>query len=262
MPDNLISYAAGNAPDFDMVTIAKAAADAGWPACGIWFDPAVWTAATTREVRAIFRDSGMVPLDIEVIYMAPGPTSPDHRRMLEVGGEIGARNALIVSQDPDMAANADRFAALAAFALAHGVQPNLEFLPVLAIKTLPQALDIIAPVAGAGVLVDLLHLVRSGGSVADLASVPAARLHYAQLCDGLAVLGDNSPAAVLADALDGRSIPGEGALPAEAFVRALPTGLPLSLEIRSKALRDGWPDPLARARHVLAGTRAFMEQLK
>jgi sugar phosphate isomerase/epimerase len=252
----LISFAAGNAPDFDCVDFVTAAAKAGWPACGIWYDPESWSVATTRAIKRVFDDSGMIPLDIEVIFMRPGPTEASHLKMIEVGAEIGAKNALIVSMDPDFEAVKAKFAALSAFALSHGVTPNFEFLPILEVRTLDAAMAVIADAPGAGLMPDLLHLIRSGGSVADLARVPLERLHYAQICDGPAAVEADK---LLEDAMDGRVMPGEGALPAVAFMKALPTALPLSLEIRGKALRDDFPDIDGRARHMLKEARRFFE---
>lgn len=258
MSDRLISYAAGNAPDFNTVEIARCAAAAGWPACGIWYDPETWTAQTTKDLKAIFADSGMVPLDIEVIYIQPGETDSYAERLIEAGAEIGAHNALIVSADEDLAATARRFEALAAFAMDHGVKANFEFLPITAVKTLDDALKVIAGAPGAGLMPDLLHLIRSGGNIADLARIPANALHYAQLCDGPAVLPSMAFETLLSDALDGRVLPGEGGLPCREFLAALPAALPISLEIRGEALRDAFPDMQQRAAHTLKQTRAFL----
>jgi hypothetical protein len=38
----------------------------------------------------------------------------------------------------------------------------------------------------------------------------------------------------------------------------LPPAIPLSIELRSKALREGYPDPEARAEAVLAATRRWL----
>jgi hypothetical protein len=59
------------------------------------------------------------------------------------------------------------------------------------VKTVDDAVRIVEQAqhpAGA-VLVDALHLRRSGGSPADLAAVPTRRLPYAQLCDAPAGAG-------------------------------------------------------------------------
>ena len=252
----LISFAAGNAPDFSCPDFVAAAARAGWPACGIWYDAETWTAATTRDVKKMFDESGMVPLDIEVIFMVPGASDPNHFKMIEAGAEIGARNALIVSMDPDLSATKAKFHELSAFASSHNVKANFEFLPITEVRTLDAALDAIADTPGAGLMPDLLHLIRSGGCIADLARVPVHRLHYAQICDGLAFVPSEK---LYEDAMDCRVMPGEGALPAVEFMKALPAELPLSLEIRGKALREAFPDINDRARHMLGSAQRFFQ---
>jgi sugar phosphate isomerase/epimerase len=69
------------------------------------------------------------------------------------------------------------------------------------------------------------------------------------------------PQAYLEDAVDGRSAPGEGGLPLAALLNALPAGIPLSLEVRSRRYREQYPDPVARARAVLEQTRRFLRSL-
>ena len=49
---NLLSLASGVLPEFSPVDTAAAAIAAGWPAVGIWVDPATWTAAIAAEVAA------------------------------------------------------------------------------------------------------------------------------------------------------------------------------------------------------------------
>lgn len=255
----LISFAAGNAPDFHSLEFVAAAAKAGWPACGIWYDPESWTAKTAGELKSIFDGSGMVPLDIEVIFMLPGPIEANHKKMIEFGAEIGAKNALIVSMDPDIAATAVKFAELSAFALSHNVTANFEFLPITEVRNLDQAMKVIADAPGSGLMLDLLHLLRSGGAIADLERVPVDRLHYAQICDGAATVDPFTPEMLYVEAMDGRSMPGEGAFPTVSFMQALPDRLPLSLEIRSKALRDAFPDVGDRAKHMLSVARQYFE---
>ena len=66
--------------------------------------------------------------------------------------------------------------------------------------------------------------------------------------------------AVITDAIDLRRQCGAGALPLDAMLDALPPEVPLSIELRSKALRDGWPDAGERARVVATATRAWLDR--
>ena len=167
---------------------------------------------------------------------------------------------LIVSANPNLADTKHQFATLCELAAAAGMRAVLEFLMIAELKTLAQAVDVVTDVdhPAGGVLVDALHLARCGATPADVASIDRDLLPYAQLCDGPAMLIDPDFDAYLSDAIDGRSAAGEGELPLRDLVAALPNDLPLSLEVRSKRYRETYPDPVDRARAVLAATRNFL----
>lgn len=261
----ILSLAAGVLPEFTPEQTAGAAAEAGFPAVGIWVDPKTWTAATARGVRARTRDAGLEVLDVEVVWIRPGPEDPDHLRIIEAGAEIGARNLLVVSSEPDPAAAPDRFARICDQAEAHGLRASLEFGAFTAVRDLSAALDLLdrADRPGAGLLVDPLHFARTGGAPGDLARVEPGRFAYAQYCDARSSgPHPDDTAGIIREALDLRLLPGEGALPLGELLSALPPGLPLSVELRSEALRTRWPDPADRARAVLAATRASLERLQ
>lgn len=261
MSRHLLSLAAGALPEFPPDQIVAAAAEAGFPASGIWCDTKTWTAATTRAVAQRLRDRGVIPLDIEVVWIQPGRrVAGDALRLIEIGGELGARNVLIVSANPDPADTKHQFAELCERAQRAGMRAVLEFLMIAQVRTLAQALEIVTAVghAAGGVLVDALHLARCGALPEEVGRIPRARLPYAQLCDGPAALQAPDFRAYLADAMDGRLAPGEGELPLRELLRALPEDVPLSLEVRSQRYRERHPDPVERARAILCSTERFL----
>jgi sugar phosphate isomerase/epimerase len=170
---------------------------------------------------------------------------------------------LIVSANPSLADTKHQFAALCDLAAAAGMRAVLEFLMIAQVQTLAQAVEVVTDVAhpAGGVLIDALHLARCGASPANVASIARDLLPYAQLCDGAATLAKPDYDAYLADAIDGRCAAGEGALPLRDLLAALPHDVPLSLEVRSKRYRETYPDPVDRARAVLAATRDFLGTL-
>lgn len=256
--------AAGVLPEFSPDIIVDAAAEAGYPASGIWFDPDTWTDATTARVRQRLQGAGLVALDIEVIWIGPGRAVSDAaRRLIAAGAELGARNVLIVSANPDAADTRHQFGALCELAEGAGLRAVLEFLMIGQIRTLQEALEVVRDVghAAGGVLVDALHLQRCGAVPEDLAGLEPRLLPYAQLCDGPAALAGADRQHYLEDAVDGRSAPGEGGLPLARLLRALPPLTPLSLEVRSRSYRERYPDPVARARAVLERTQQFFSAM-
>ena len=184
----LLSLASGVLPEFTPQQVATAAIAAGWPAVGIWVEPSTWTKAIAQEVRALTKDAGLDVLDVEVIWIKPGPDDPDHFRIIDAGAEIGARHVLVVSSEPDPGAAAARFGRLCDHAAASGLRACLEFGAFTAVRDLAAALDVLARAGRpeAGLLIDPLHLRRTGGAPADLRSVDPHRFPYAQICDAAA----------------------------------------------------------------------------
>ncbi|MCX7065041.1 MAG: sugar phosphate isomerase/epimerase [Proteobacteria bacterium] len=262
MANHLLSLAAGVLPESAPEEIVRAAGEAGYAATGIWCDMETWTDATTRAVAKQLRSGALQALDIEVIWIRPGrEVAAAARRLIDIGGELGARNVLIVSANPSLPDTKHQFATLCEYAARAGMRAVLEFLMIAEIKTLAQAVEIVTDVGhpAGGVLIDALHLARCGAGAADVARVSPALFPYAQLCDAPARLLNTDYNTYLVDALDGRCAPGEGELPLRALLAALPADLPLSLEVRSKHYRDAYPDPVERARAVLIATRRFFE---
>ncbi len=257
---HLLSLAAGVMPEFSPQETIAAAVASGWPAAGVWYDPAVWTPATTIEVRDRAADAGLALLDIEVVWLKPGPDDPAHFAAIDAGAEIGARNVLVVSSEPDAAHTADKLARLVEHGKAAGLRVCLEFAAFTEVKSLAAALGILAAAGpDAGLLIDPLHFARTGAAPADLAGVDPHRLPYAQFCDAPASGPQPSDVpAIIHEALDLRLMPGEGGLPLRKLLSALPPQIPLSIELRSAALREGWPDPAERARVLLNATRGWL----
>lgn len=259
-----LSLASGVLPEFGAVDVVEAAAAAGFDAAGLWVDPAEWTAQDTREARAALARTGMPVLDVEVVWIRPGSALDDHRRVIDVGAELGAANVLCVSSDPDHGATADKLAALCGHAEGSGMRVALEFGIFTEVKTLTQALAVLDRVGHPlrAVLIDPIHLDRSGTSVEQIAAIDPALLPYAQFCDARAQRPDPADFdAVITDAIDLREQCGEGVLPLAAMLEALPADIPLSLELRSAALREAFSHPALRARAVLDATRRWMDAL-
>lgn len=260
-PGPLLSLAAGVMPEFSPGQTVAAAAASGWPAVGIWYDPATWTPATTIDIRDRIADAGLVALDIEVIWLKPGPDDPAHFAAIDAGAAIGARHVLVVSAEPDPARTAEKLQRLSNHAAPSGMRVCLEFAAFTAVGNVHSALAILdsAGCEDVGLLIDPLHLARTGGAPADLASIDPHRFPYAQFCDAPASGPPPSDVpAIIHEALDLRLMPGDGALPLAELLAVLPRDTPLSVELRSAALRDGYRDPAERARVLLQATQQWL----
>ncbi|MEO1064322.1 MAG: TIM barrel protein [Actinomycetota bacterium] len=254
----LLSLAAGVTPELaaDPVSFVTSAADAGWAAAGVWHDPDSWTPATTAAVRRRLDDTGLQPLDVEVIRLGPDGDTGD--AVVDIAAALGARNVLAISSFDDAGRTADRLGELCRRARPSGVRVCLEFMRFTAVRTLADALDVVGRVAepDVGILVDQLHVHRSGTTFPEIRAADPALFPYVQWCDGPAEPAGWSTREIVTDALDARAAPGDGELPVHEFAALFDDAVPFSLEVRSRALREGWPDPTDRARVLLQRTEA------
>jgi sugar phosphate isomerase/epimerase len=255
-----LSLASRTVPELEPAEMVTAAAAAGFDACGIWVQPERWDPVVTRAVRERMADTGMRVLDVEVLAITPDVPDDGLDRIVAIGAELGARYALVIATEPDPVRTADRFARLCERAAASGMRACLEFMRFTSVRTLADALAVVRAAdhpAGA-VLVDMLHLIRSGGGPGDLSGIDPALLPYTQLCDAPAAPPDEELTTLVDEALNGRVLPGDGGLPVEEILAHLPAACSVSCEILSSTLRARHPDPAARAKAVADATRSFL----
>ena len=260
---NRLSLASGVVPECGPLEIICAAAAGGFDAVGLWVEPENWTAQTTRDCRDALADTRLELLDVEVIWIKPGSDMTAHKAVIDIGAELGAKNVLCVSSDPDMGATAAALAELCSHAEGSEMRVALEFGIFTEVKNLTMAIKVLDAVAHQlrALLIDPIHVDRSGTSAAEIASLPSALLPYAQFCDAPTKRPDpNNFDEIITDAIDLREQCGEGWLDLVAIYKALPKGVPLSIELRSKALRDRFPDPGERAKAVAVATRRWLKE--
>ena len=250
MPDRLLSLAAGTVLDVQPPEAVEIAATAGFGGVGVWYDADSWSAARAREVSRRLDATGVVALDIEPVIL--GRAVDPGEAVIDAAAEIGARYVLVAGGPAEPSAVAERFGALCDRAADAGTIVVLEFLPIFPVGSLAVAAQIVeqADRPNGAVLVDTLHLARSGGRPSDLRQVPRHLLPYLQVADA----PRESPATIdglREEALYGRLLPGDGVLPLAQTLEEVPS-VPLSFELRSKALMTTHPNPLDRARTVLA----------
>jgi sugar phosphate isomerase/epimerase len=145
--------------------------------------------------------------------------------------EVNARFVNVLHYDRDPESRKDSFARFCDLANNFGLRTLVEFYPASQIRTLEDAYELVSSVGGpnvAGINVDILHLMRSGGAAADLAAIPPEYISYAQLSDGPAHCAADLRAR---EASEERMLPGQGEFDLQAFINALPKACPLSIEV-------------------------------
>jgi sugar phosphate isomerase/epimerase len=245
------------------LAVIAAAAAAGFDAVGLRLLAAPGTAAAEplignprriAETGARLADSGLVMLSATGIWLESGTDVASLRPALETAATLGSRYFLTVGNDPEPGRLRDNFARLAEAAGGYGLTLALEFMPAARVNSLAMANGLVAGTAHAGILVDALHLARSGGTPAEVAALPPGRIAYFQLCDAAAKAPP--PAELRREALMGRLHPGEGGLSLLALMDALPADIDIDLETPVAA--DADLPPLARAARAAEAARRFL----
>ena len=183
------------------------------------------------DIRRACERTGVSVLDIEVFTLEPGTRMAEYLPALETAAQLRAQYVQAVVQDPDPRRVVETFAALCDAAASFDLRVALEFMRFRDLQTIGAASSLVS-VAGrsnGAVLVDALHLSRSGGGPADVAKVPAERIAYMQLCDA----PREQPAfdGLVHEARNERLHAGEGALWLDELFDALPHDVAISVEV-------------------------------
>jgi sugar phosphate isomerase/epimerase len=199
--------------------------------------PLVGDEAAIREVEHKLADTGITVFDVEAFWIRPDTEIASLQPAVELAARLGAQHLLAMGDDPIEGRLAAKLNALAELARSFGMGVGLEFLPYVHVGNLRAALRLVKMLdrPNLGVVIDALHLMRSGGSPELLAAQDGRVIAYGQLCDarGPEPFGTDQ---LRREARSGRYYPGEGALPLAAIVNALPAGKPLAVEAPCEAL--------------------------
>lgn len=186
--------------------------------------------ALRREMAAALRDRDVVISLGEGFRVLPGVEARSRAPELEAMCELGAKRINTVSTDPDVQRSFDQFAIMAEMVAAAGLETTTEFAPCLTVANLSMALDAVRHVGRKDfrLIIDTMHLMRSGSSPAELAALDPDLIAYVQLCDVpfKAEIPD-----YLEEARTERRVPGEGDLPLAEILNIVPRNVVVSLEV-------------------------------
>ncbi len=216
-------------------------------------------AALRHDVAAAMDDRGVTISLGDGFLVLPGAEMGKFRADLDVLAELGVPRINAVSLDPDLLRTFDQFAALTELAAQRGIQTLVEPVPGLTVGDLPTALAAREHVGRPDfrLLIDTMHLVRSGSGAADLAAVEPGHIGYAQLCDApLAPAIGN----YMEEAMFERMVPGEGELPLHDIVAALPPDVVLEIEVPRRALALAGVGPIDRLAPCVAGAQRLLAE--
>jgi sugar phosphate isomerase/epimerase len=188
--------------------------------------------AEIRQTKDALRQAGIGVHDIEFVVVDSEFCPTDLSAVLDSAAELGARRLSVCGDDPDNGRFIANLSALAEIAAKVGIGIDLEIMPWRQIGTLDAAVEAVAAagMANVGVLVDALHLARSGSRPADLIGLPPSMIRSVQLCDAPAERPADV-AGLIAEARGGRLPPGLGALPLGDLIGVIPQDAVISVEV-------------------------------
>ncbi len=211
-----------------------------------------------RDVKSALQHHGISIAVGEGFFIRPGADISDYAPDMEILHALGAQRVNALSFDPDLSRSTDQFARFADMATERGLKPVIEFVHGMLIGDLKTAQDLLTTIGNPelGLVIDMMHLIRSGSTAADLAALNPNLIAYAQLCDvPLACTYTNYGY----EAAYERLPPGEGELPLRDLLAALPKTTTIGLEIPMLAKAESGIGPHARLAPCVETAVAMLE---
>ena len=214
-------------------------------------------AALRREMIAVMRDRGVSISLGEGLTIRPGMSAKNHQSDLDIMCELGVKRINTVSMDPDLHRTFDEFAILTDMAAARGLETTTELSPSLTIGDLPTALAAVRHVGRPNfrLLIDTMHVIRSGSSVADIAALDPQLIAYIQLCDAPRKPRFES---YFEEAMFERMAPGTVELCLRELVAVLPRDRVYSLEVPLRSEAKAGIGPHERLRKCVEAARNLL----
>ena len=261
----LVSLAALTILDAGPAGQIRAAHAAGFTCVGLRLhpllatDPKVAGTPLAEEVRTLMRETGLKLLEVGVFPIKPDLNVESLRPVLALSSELGARFIVCPVEDADETRRLSTLRALCDLCAPLHLNVLVEFNPYSTCRSLGEAraLALAAERPNAALVIDLLHLSRSGGSADDLKKVEPHLLQLVHYCDAAPMPeGERSMDELRAESRTARRLPGEGVLPLKDLLAAFPQGTPVSVEAPSKSLAGLSAEE--RARKVLKATLSVL----
>jgi sugar phosphate isomerase/epimerase len=217
--------------------------------------------ALRYEILAAMRDTGVsVSLGEGFVILPGGDVCEASKADLDAMAELGVKRINCAAFDPDLTRTFDQLGTLTDLAATLGIETLVEFAPVFSIADLPTALAAIRHVGRreCRLLVDTMHVARTGATAEDLAALDPKTIGYVQLCDAplVAKIPD-----YMEEARYERMVPGTGELPLVDMLAALPADLIIGLEVPQRSLADAGIGPEVRMRRCVEGARNILKRL-
>lgn len=213
-----------------------------------------------REVKQRLEAHGLGVVNAEFFLMRPDVDLASYQPGLALGRELGARHAISHVFEPDPARAVDILGEFCDIAAMHEMTVAIEFCQMTpGCKTIEQAAWFVSQVGrlNLGFGICPMHLIRSGGTAADIAALDPGIVLYGQLNDGH---GLHVSEAYFEEVHD-RQLPGKGDFPLRDILRALPATAPVEVKCASDTRCKAGVSALDYAREAVGLARILLDSL-
>lgn len=216
-------------------------------------------AALRRELLAVMRDRGVTISLGEGCTIRDGMDAASYGRDLDLFTELGAERINTVSMDPDFNRTCDQFGILAEMASQRSLRITTELSPGLTLGDLPTALAALAQIGRDDfrLLIDTMHVMRSGSTIADVAALDPGLIDYVQVSDAPRSLRFSS---YHEEAMFERMVPGEGELELRELFAVLPEDRVYAVEVPLRSEARAGVGPHERLERCVAATRRLLAE--
>jgi sugar phosphate isomerase/epimerase len=250
-----ISLAALTILDAGPIGQVYAAHEGGFSSVGLRLQPLLPTdqaivgdAAKEAALLKALGETQMKVLEIGVFPLKSSTKAEDFTPVVAFSSKIGARYLVCPIEDDDRARRVATFRDVCDLAARYGMEALVEFNPYSGCRSLAEAAELAREAArpNGKLLIDVLHLSRSGGSPQDARRIDPSLVPLVHFCDAPPKPSDNRSVDELRkESRTARMLPGEGSLWLAELLDALSPDVAISVEA-----------PSARHAHLSAGERA------
>lgn len=156
---------------------------------------------------------------------------------LDLANALGAERIVVHVNVTDETRAVQSLTRICDLAADRALKVGLEFMGISpGCNSLARALHFVEQAGrpNLGVAIDALHLIRTGGTIEEVAALHPQHIAYVQLCDGAGLDRCDDVNDYFTEAFD-RLAPGEGVFPLAALMRALPPQVDVDIEVPSRS---------------------------
>jgi sugar phosphate isomerase/epimerase len=250
-------------PDVNPVELVRATGAAGYGSCSLWvqppamYEPMLAVPRIAGDLAKALAHHGVTVGNLEVFNLNTDDPIDAYKPALVFGAGLGARTASAIDFGDPRPDIPERLAAFCTLCGEAGIGPLVEPISMGNVRT-PQ--DGLALIEAAGVdarlVIDCVHLIRTGCTAASVRDIPEARIGYFQMCDGPSSLTDEE---IGVEATANRLYPGEGAFPLAEILAAIPPAVTVGLEVPNLTRQQAGIPAGERARQALDAARVIVQ---